>query len=74
MPVEHIQKEKEYGVVWRSAFKEEIRTLLKEEPEGTLDEHEKFDYNTEDPFVFIHKIIKKNVSNASNIAARLAPD
>ena len=46
---------------------------MREEQEGTLDDEEKFDYNTEDPFVFIHKIIKKNVSNASEIAARLDP-
>jgi hypothetical protein len=28
MPCEHIQKEKEYGIIWRSAYKEELNTLI----------------------------------------------
>ena len=30
MPCEHIQKEKEYGFPWRSAFKVELNTLVGE--------------------------------------------
>ena len=74
MPGEHIQKEKEYGIKWRSAFKEEMRLMLSEEREGQIDETEKFDSKTEDPFVFIHKIIKKNINLASERAARVDPD
>lgn len=28
IPCEHIQKEKEYGIIWRSAFKAELQTLI----------------------------------------------
>ena len=28
MPLEHVQKEKEYGIPWRSAFKAELETFL----------------------------------------------
>ena len=28
MPSEHIQKEKEYGITWRTAFKKELNSLV----------------------------------------------
>lgn len=28
MPSEHIQKEKEYGITWRTAFKKELAALV----------------------------------------------
>ena len=28
MPCEHIQKEKEYGIIWRSAYKEELNKMI----------------------------------------------
>ena len=28
IPCEHIQKEKEYGITWRSAFKAELQDLI----------------------------------------------
>ena len=34
MPVEHIQKEKEYGIKWRTAFKDEMTEMLKGEFEA----------------------------------------
>ena len=74
MPGEHVQKEKEYGIKWRSAFKEEMRLILTEESEGQIDEQEKFDYNNEDQFVFLHRIIKKHVTTASEMAAKLDPN
>ena len=30
MPCEHVQKEKEYGLPWRCAFKDELNTLVKD--------------------------------------------
>ena len=30
MPIEHIQKEKEYGIAWRTCFKQEVLTLAQE--------------------------------------------
>ena len=68
MPGEHMQKEKEYGIKWRTAFKDEIRLLLTEEQEGKIDDEEKFDFNLEDPFVYLHRMIKKNITIASEKA------
>ena len=30
MPIEHVQKEKEYGIPWRSTFKQEVLTMAQE--------------------------------------------
>ena len=37
MPVEHIQKEREFGIKWRSAFNEEMIALLKGEFADQMD-------------------------------------
>ena len=72
MPCEHIQKEKQYGIPWRTAFKRELiafadatyRRLVGEDgfPE------------TEDPFMFFHRIIKKDTLDAATFDSQSQAD
>lgn len=60
MPVEHSQKEKEYGFLWRTAFKHEMRAQVCELCKllsYTLKE-------TEDPLLILIKLIKKDCLDA----------
>ena len=61
MPAEHIQKEKEYGITWRSAFKKELAALVNALCEKlTSGEGEQ-----SDPFEVLHRIIKKDCIDAA---------
>ena len=51
MPSEHIQKEKEYGITWRTAFKNELNTLVSKVSQKLISEDGK---SQEDPFALIH--------------------
>ena len=53
MPVEHIQKEKEYGIPWRSAFKKELYAHADQMYKLMIDQNGTFP-DDEDPFVFFH--------------------
>jgi len=57
MPHEHIQKEKEYGIKWRTAFKtelqEQVQSLCKADAKVGVD-----------PFVDLHAIVKREVLDA----------
>lgn len=67
MPLEHVQKEKEYGIPWRSAFKAELNTFseqakarfLGDEAGGVADS----------PFEFFHKVVKKDALDAATFYA-----
>ena len=65
MPCEHIQKEKEYGIPWRSAFKVELEQMIDALVRRTIDA-EGFDPDLEDPFELLHKIVKKDCIDASS--------
>jgi len=57
MKHEHIQKEKEYGIAWRSAFKAELFEISASLHARTMGESEAEDMD-EDPFVVMHKIVR----------------
>lgn len=59
MPSEHIQKEKEYGITWRTAFKKELNELVAVVSKKLISEDEEI---SSDPFEVIHKIIKRTAS------------
>ena len=63
MPCEHIQKEKEYGIFWRTAFKRELQGFADSLFKRLIGE-DGFP-ETEDPFMFMHKIIKKDALDAA---------
>lgn len=57
MKHEHIQKEKEYGIPWRSAFKVELYEISGMLHARTMSESEAEEMD-EDPFVVMHKIVR----------------
>ena len=67
MPCEHIQKEKEYGIPWRTAFKKELYFFADQSYKRMVGD-DGFP-ETEDPFVFFHKIIKKDALDAATFDA-----
>ena len=72
MPCEHKQKEKEYGIPWRSAFKKELYEFADSTHKRLVGE-EGFP-ETEDPFVFFHKIVKKDALDAATFDAMSQAD
>ncbi len=72
MPCEHIQKEKEYGIPWRTAFKKELQAFTDSTCKRFVGE-EGFP-ETEDPFVFYHKVIKKDTLDAATFDAMSQAD
>jgi hypothetical protein len=56
MKHEHIQKEKEYGITWRSAFKVELQRTAADLHKRVIAEGE--EEMDEDPFVVLHKIVR----------------
>ena len=74
MPCEHIQKEKEYGIPWRSAFKKELETMIDGLAKRTVSS-DGFDEDlNEDPFVLLHKIVKKDAIDAATFDAMSQAD
>ena len=73
MPCEHIQKEKEYGIPWRSAFKKELETMIDALAKRTVSS-DGFDEDHEDPFVLLHKIVKKDAIDAATFDAMSQAD
>ena len=72
MPCEHIQKEKEYGIPWRSAFKKELMAFADATYKRLVGD-DGFP-ETEDPFVFFHKVIKKDALDAATFDALTQAD
>ena len=60
---EHIQKEKEYGIPWRSAFKKELFEFADEIFKRSIGD-QGLNPN-DDPFQIYHKIIKKFAVDAA---------
>ena len=72
MPCEHMQKEKEYGIPWRSAFKKELLAFADTTHKRLVDNN---GFNeTEDPFLFFHKIVKKDALDAATFDAMSQAD
>ena len=63
MPVEHIQKEREYGVVWRTAFKKEMKELIDTMVKRCVSS-DGFS-KEEDGFYLLHKVIKADAIDAA---------
>ena len=63
MHVEYIQKEKEYGITWRSAFKAELFQFADATFKRVIGD-QGFSEN-DDPFLFFHKIVKKDALDAA---------
>mgnify|MGYP006975747166 CR=1 FL=1 len=63
MPLEHIQKEKEYGIPWRSSFKSEVEIFAEEAKKRFMGEES--NPVADDPFVFFHKVVKKDTLDAA---------
>jgi len=72
MPCEHKQKEKEYGIPWRTAFKGELFEFA-DSTHKRLVGPDGFPY-TEDPFVFFHNIVKKDALDAATFDAMSQAD
>lgn len=73
MPIEHVQKEKEYGIPWRSAFKAELQAFTEVAKSRFLGEEQKFEL-ADEAFVFFHKIIKKDALDAATFDAMSQAD
>ena len=72
MPCEHIQKEKEYGIIWRSAFKAELHQLIDTVSKRLISSD---GFNTEnDPFDVLHKVVKKDCIDAATFDMRTQAD
>ena len=72
MKHEHIQKEKEYGIPWRSAFKKELIELVDETHRRLIgEENEILD---EDPFMVMHKIVRQDAIDAATFDSRCQAD
>ena len=62
MPGEYYQKEIEYGIRWRSVFKRELLEFAEETFKRCID----LDFiQSDDPFQFFRKIIKKDALNGA---------
>ena len=64
MPVEYIQKEKEYGITWRTAFKAELLEKTQTLCKRTIDS-DGFNAKFEDPFEILHKVVKRDCIDAA---------
>jgi len=73
MPIEHVQKEKEYGIPWRSAFKAELEAFTETAKKRLLGEVMKVEL-ADEPFVFFHKIVKKDALDAATFDAMSQAD
>ena len=73
MPCEHVQKEKEYGIPWRSAFKAEMEVMIDALAKRTISS-DGFDADHEDPFVVMHKVVKKDAIDAATFDAMCQAD
>ena len=74
MPCEHIQKEKEYGITWRSAFKAQLHELINDLHLRFIPGDDGYDPLTTDPFVLLHQIVKKDVIDAATFDTRTQAD
>jgi hypothetical protein len=73
MKHEHIQKEKEYGIPWRSAFKVELYEISASLHARTMSESEAEEMD-EDPFVVMHKIVRQDSVDAATFDSRCQAD
>jgi len=73
MKHEHIQKEKEYGIPWRSAFKTELYGIAGELHARTMSESEAEEME-DDPFVVMHKIVRQDSVDAATFDSRCQAD
>jgi hypothetical protein len=73
MKHEHIQKEKEYGIPWRSAFKVELYEISQALHARTMSESEAEEMD-EDPFVVMHKIVRQDSVDAATFDSRCQAD
>ena len=71
MPSEHIQKEKEYGITWRTAFKKELNDLVAIVSKKLISAEEE---TPADPFEVIHKIVKKDCIDGATFDSRTQAD
>jgi hypothetical protein len=71
MPSEHIQKEKEYGITWRTAFKKELSELVGVVTRKLISAEED---PTVDPFETLHKIVKKDCIDGATFDSRTQAD
>ncbi len=71
MPSEHIQKEKEYGITWRTAFKKELNSLVDGISKKLISAEGQIQ---EDPFEVLHKIVKKDCIDAATFDVRTQAD
>ena len=69
MPCEHVQKEKEYGIPWRTEFKKELRGFADSCYRRLVGEDAVLP-ESEDPFQFFHKVIKKDALDAATFDAQ----
>ena len=67
MPSEHIQKEKEYGITWRTAFKKELADLVAVVVKKLISSDEE---DITEPFELIHKIVKKDCIDGATFDSR----
>ena len=76
MPLEHVQKEKEYGIPWRSAFKAELGTFLEQAKQRFLGDENEGDFRSvaDLPFEFFHKVVKKDALDAATFYAASQAD
>ena len=73
MKHEHIQKEKEYGITWRSAFKVELNRISTDLHSRVIAEDDAEDME-DDPFMVLHKIVRQDTIDASTFDSRCQAD
>ena len=67
MPCEHQYKEREYGIAWRTAFKKDLNAFADSLYRKMVGE-EGFP-ETDDAFLFFHRIVKKDAIDAATFDA-----
>ena len=71
MPCEHIQKEKEYGITWRTAFKLELNAFIEILAKKLVSTG---GFAEQDPFEVLHKIVKKDCIDVATFDMRTQSD
>ena len=65
MPAEHIQKEREYGIIWRTAFKRELKELTDAMVQRCVSQSDGFTDKYDNEFHVLHTVIKTDAIDAA---------
>ena len=73
MPTEYFQKEKEYGIPWRSAFRAHLEQTVRIVAKKALGKDDS-ELKEIDSFTMLHTVVKKDVIDAAVFDVKTAAD